>query len=994
MHRALLLASLLALLARSGELTAAPSQAEGSAWISAQVLRDGSPVVARVELRYLEDMAGADPWWFHQPQMRSRDVPGYRRWLAPGAATGPALATSESAAGDGRVRFEGLVPGLYELVAQPKEGLGTHGLARIDAQGQHVETLLRLSAGRHTLRGRLRHADGRPFVGTAVIEQPDTARWARPWLDGAWERSTDAQGSFELAGLDACEYCVTALLPGQRRTRLVPVRLPREGAREWVVDEGGSLRPSRVVPFGSAEGVAGAELFAHGSLYPELGFTLLRLEADAEGRFTLPAIAGKVELLCLAPGYATSWLELDPGAAAIPPIGLDRAARIEGRVLREDGTPLVGALLRVQPVSMFADAPETSLRSDADGRFAVDSLAPIETRVIVQDEGWASPGLAEDDASAGFDPFGEQLEPGVTLTLERRAEPTLAIHGRVVDTQNRPVAGAHAQAWGGWDTNLHAASDSTGAFRLAGVIPGVQLRLVVTAPGFMPAQARDAGTGAQIPDVVLTPRASRWLTVRVTDNAQGAPIEGALVTAGRGIEELRGDQGAAEICGITGQDGSVRVGPVTGGEINVRAEARHSGPSPQRALSRDDTSPITLVLGPRLLTIEGRITPAPGAPLPQLLDLLRSGPGEPPIGALTNGGTPVLVEPDGRFRAEGLTAGRYVLRASGRVGPQLYEGQVQVPAGGEPVLMPLRAVGRELPAEAATWRLQVRAHDGLPVPRGIGSAIEDVPPPRDEPGPIGISDGKALYRASKPGIERLERVVLGDFHTLSGRWLPYAFVWEDGLLNRTTPVEIELPKERSITGRILGPDGAGLRGVRVHARVLGSWDGARGDGHLLARSALSSADGRFRLGGLGEGWHAQLLFDVPRSVASEAPVLVTPDAPYLVVLRLCAAVAPRILVTDPDGVPLTGAGLRIEPDEEDSETFINNVQIESFYSGPGWVTEECDAQGRAGFARLDPRKAYSLFVAPPEGRSDLDALHLPAWRPVADETFVLPRAPR
>jgi hypothetical protein len=86
-----------------------------------------------------------------------------------------------------------------------------------------------------------------------------------------------------------------------------------------------------------------------------------------------------------------------------------------------------------------------------------------------------------------------------------------------------------------------------------------------------------------------------------------------------------------------------------------------------------------------------------------------------------------------------------------------------------------------------------------------------------------------------------------------------------------------------------------------------------------------------------------------------------------------------------------GAGLRIEPDREDPWTFADNVVLEGFYSGPGWVEASAGAEGEADFARLDPERGYVLWIEPPAARVDLAPRYLPAWRPRANEELRLLR---
>jgi protocatechuate 3,4-dioxygenase beta subunit len=997
---------LLLALAGVGRAEPVAAPVPGLAWLTVEACRGKDPVQADIEVRRVlapradlgpDGPRGTQRW----PQLWSAEPEELRAWLAPQAGAG-APAARVQAGPDGRARVEGLEPGLYEVLGKDGERLEARVLVEVHARGEHVHGLLRFSRGSHVFKAQVLHADGTPFRGTLVLEQPRALRRAVPWLDGAWERETDAEGRLELSGLEGASVTISAIDPGRARVCLGDAPLPGDGA--WT----GRLPSTAVARTGSVRSLAddaaldGAEVFAYATARNGTAFDFVRTATAADGSFTLPRMHFTSFLRAEAAGHARTLVELTGLPEALPTLRLDRAARLAVQVVGPEGRPVPDVRVRVESRQDGLEDPPRLAATDAEGKVTFEGLAPAEVRCDVWDAAWFSPGSHGHDWTHGT-ALALQLEPGATVHATLHVFPALHAQGRVVDAQGRPFVGALVRSSQGPLPDKRTVTDAEGRFEARGLGLGDRVRLGVSAPEGVAYRSVYFVAGTKPPDVVLERREPRWRTVRVLDRWAEAPVDGATVEAYLPVQQE--EDGTTflqeEATVLTAPDGIAWVGPLPQGEVRLRVRA--PGPSDwvDVEVPSAPADPAAAVLeamveleegGPvgARTTIEGRVLASPGAPLPERLALLRSEAGEPAIGALKGGGTSVPVDEDGRFRLEDLAEGRYVLRASGVVASTLHEGQVLAAAGDRDVRLALRPATRRPPPE---FRFRLRAHDDRPVPAATLWILEGESGAKEwRTVPVDARQ-EAVYAASKPSVVELARVLVLDARTHTGRALPYGMAEDREVRPGDEPWEIVLPAEATLEGQVLGPEGHPVRGVRVawlldHRRTdaMGVFDGVE-----VEREVLSDEQGRFRLGGLpGHEVPLMVTLDVPHPFAPEPPVCVLAWLPCL--FKLATAVQGPLRIVDPEGRPVVGAYARIEPEDDDLHTFDANVKLTGIYVGPGWVRRETDAEGRVRFTRLDPRRPYNLNVEAPETRPELSHLALPAWRPQAsEETIMLPR---
>jgi protocatechuate 3,4-dioxygenase beta subunit len=144
--------------------------------------------------------------------------------------------------------------------------------------------------------------------------------------------------------------------------------------------------------------IAGGRVTAWATRPEGLSYRLSASEAtltDADGRFELRRLRpGKLHLAARHPDFARStWRELELGAGERLndlELAVRRGATITGRVLDENGAPLVDRLVLLHAVEAW---DPVRLRTDEDGRFEIGGLVPGEWQVMAL-------GIVDDDPGA------------------------------------------------------------------------------------------------------------------------------------------------------------------------------------------------------------------------------------------------------------------------------------------------------------------------------------------------------------------------------------------------------------------------------------------------------------------------------------------------------------------------------------------------------------------------------------------------------------------
>ncbi len=963
----------------------APSEAEspdrpdaerdhrGLGVLTGVVVRDGEPVAARVELRFMygrmpDGLAGRS----------SIMVDFYFRESDPAHPM-----RSSTAAGDGTFRFDELADGTYGLLAVAEDGATAVGSVEVQEDGPVAEARLEIVGGSLTLRGLARYEDGRPHRG--VIDLMDE-RHVIFGLGGGV--ATNADGRFCFEHLLPGQVRLSTVVGGNRRVMSSSVTLPHEGEVEFVIDEGVIDRVGRVVADDDGKPVPGAVVMG---FTREGGGSFARARTDQDGRFTLVITAGKVELQVMAAGFA------DPRRAVIEPgtpciIRLERLAGVTGRVLSDiDGKPVAGVTVHA---SVFPESVRAI--SDEEGRYHLTGLPPGKLKLLAWGGGWVSRDLTT-GAESGFMPQddGLRVEAGKVVTQDIVVTRAGSARGRVLDAGGNPVAAAHVTArfdnmsmsmlmMGIFSPGTLAASAQTagdGTFTIGTLLPGVMVYFDANPPVGAPASAGPftvAAGGTLSVEIQLTK--GRWIDVYVVEKSDRSPVVGA------GVSPLKmvGEGSSHGISGrwVTNGQGYVRVGPLPEGTISFYVKCPGYARMLQNVSVPDPSATAVTVEMDRGRVLAGVVRFPDGSAAEGVYVSPSRFVNGHFMSIHMDGGVP-KTDSDGAFRLEGLPSGRVKLSASHEHDGKRYRAEAQVEAGREDVNLALK----ELAPPKGRFVLTVCGPDGKPVPRAYAYYHTRGPHGSGYSGEE-IEDGRCEERFSSR-VNRQRWIEICNAEDASRKPLPLGAVLVGPLADDLTSLEVTLPAERTVEGIVLGPDGKGVPGVTITLSAVHPEFGqdrrlSGPDGSLTPRvlseslgvehgASRSGPDGTFRIGRLGScGYVAQV----------KPPAAFAPVAPFKVAsgtsdvrITLRAAARVRVTVLDADGRPVGGARVWVAERGGASGVFKGNT----------------DVDGVAVVTGIDSQTVHLLDVRGPRGRHDLMPYRQKEWTP-ADTTVRLDRA--
>ena len=760
----------------------------------------------------------------------------------------------------------------------------------------------REAKGPGVILGRLwRFRTRAPLAGTVRVTGPGGE---------AWSAEAGPGGGFRLEGLP-CEVPLAfeASFPGlaSHRTPEVVVR-----ARS-PLDLGGirlGLAMSLEVRVTDAAGapVAGAAVSIHrgGEWLEELEAAdgapvQARAVADAAGAAVFRDLGPDSWIVdATAPGKSKERrsADLEEGEPPAPVLVVLADARtLEGRVLEADGKPVPRAEVAALRAEKWSDAeaPRSRATSDGEGRFRIDGLAPGRHLLGVR----SFAGVAE---SAG------SFEAGADLRRDIILAPRSALRGRVlVAKSGEPVPDATVLLQmlprdlrdpQGTAAVARATTGAAGAFSLERIPAGFIARLSVEAEGLLdypfpgdPPNGGLLGLAAGATPVVEI-RMRRGGSVRgVVRDREGRPVPDAWI----GLTSGAGAKGWVEVSTHSDGDGNYRIpaaapgrGLLEAGAMNLHLsgvpedieEALESGTlPPECSVDVPDGGEVVmdLVLSPDC-RVEGRMLRGDGTPAAGLVPVLvapeedegwRRGapsgadgsfvlenmtpdPGEYRVGAQGVGGMLGFSE---TFPLSESAVVRDVMVTVGSPGG--IEGRVRRVDGKPAAGATVRLVPARFDPEAP-WRWRFEEREGPTAPAGAQGEFRF----------DGLAPGEWTPVVSAPGcvMTRGDCVKLGDGERRAG-------------------IEILLPTERTLSGRVDDPSGNPLAGAKVTAMPLPRSEGDNGeesaDTNLLilqamgesAGTATSDAAGAFRIGGLTDG-----RFSVNASRAGRVPAAIVAEA--------------------------------------------------------------------------------------------------------------------
>lgn len=786
-------------------------------------------------------------------------------------------------------------------------------------------------AGELVVRGRAVYADRRPFDGPLSVvaaEDPYAALGSSP-------RPADGEGRAVVTGLPPGEFRLAAELPDGAVVYGEPFLLPREEEVGLVVDAGRAPFAGRVVADEDGSPVAGATVAVTGH---GVGVEIAKVgvATDADGAFRVDLPEGPVHLVATAEGFTPASAHTS-GEREVE-IRLVRRGGLSGRALSAtDGKPLAGVAVFARPVFGEGAGPFRTTSAE-DGTYAFPDLPAGTVLLYARGGGGISRGGVAPGAEA-FDADPVEIPPRGAVLRDVLLVPAGAAAGRVLGTEGKPAGGVPVRvevdasagnapplSWlGTFRTEVaRVTTDPDGRFEAPELVPGARYRFTAAPAGAGPASAGPhlalAGRTTEV-EIRLPPE--RRLRVRVvTKEKEPWPLAGAQVylyvpTARGGRRPLPGEW-------RTGPDGAVVAERLPAGELLLLAS--HPDCLPGRIAVRvepgADAAGFGLEPGEE---IAGRVTFADGPVRDAWLSVSRRTEEVPPHSY----GKTVAVRPDGSFRARGLVPGHYFLSVGLFREGRPWGGRAEAETGDRDVRITVEpSTPAAAPASSSVLALRVRDGAGRPVPTARVTAWRVSPAYGAEPRSDTVWEGRARIYVTPIAGARFYVEVGGA----AGCGPAFVGPVEPG----GEEIDVVLPPERSLRGRVTDGAGRGVPGAWLEARAVRSELSGRGG---VQASAASGPDGFFTFDGLGDGPY-ELSVRPPPGFVAPAPRRVSAGTD--VEVDLAAGRDVVVTIRGPDGEPLEGSA--------------------SAYGTGGRVIGLADAAGRALLTGLDPEEEYRLVV--------------------------------
>ncbi|WP_437611219.1 carboxypeptidase regulatory-like domain-containing protein [Sorangium sp. So ce834] len=534
-----------------------------------------------------------------------------------------------------------------------------------------------------SIAGRVAEPAGAPVAGALVCAVVEPAAPGAPPSAEAREpvcAPSAEDGRYALSGLPPARWTITASAPHHRPARYASPDAARApfvelGAGEARAGVDLVLLAGGVEVRGQVEDIGGGAisgaLVTLDWLEPGMGSVVAR--SDAQGLYAAWIDEGPYVARAQADGYAEAARD---GVAPGPSLKLllTPASALVGRVVEAgSGAPVEGATISLDSEGawgMMHGMP--AARSDAEGRFRVDRLAPGRYRLVARALGKL--GQARESVLLGLG----QTSREVVIEVHRAR----VVAGRVAVAPDgapceRGVVGLLSPGQAGIQS---AAVEADGSVLFDAVLRGSYEVLVACAhhiaePTYPAVEVGDA----DVEDLVWTVRAGLAIRGRVVDRDQN-PVLAAVHAYAPAMMGARGATGAAA---RSEADGTFALKGLAPAKYMIMARpVSHAEPAPVEVELRDGHAPEVTIVVDRGGAIEGIVTDEDRKPVASVNVSILGTP--PDMG--TPGAAMGLMRPPAGGMVKSLDDGSFVMRG-------LPPGDYQVVAGDAPPALPPKGPG-------------------------------------------------------------------------------------------------------------------------------------------------------------------------------------------------------------------------------------------------------------------------------------------------------------
>ena len=451
---------------------------------------------------------------------------------------------------DGSFTLSGLAPGSIRIMAR-KEDDFVQETRTVTAPARDV--IIDLKAGGRITGRVVEKGSNKPITSFQAGITTSRGGGGMVMMGPPQLRSfTTDDGSFTLESVPAGATVLTASAPGYASARLnVSVEEGKElSGIELQLDTGVKLVGRVTGPNGSPV----SEVQVRVMPSPTGGFATSGMErssvTDANGEYSIEGLeAGEESLNFQHVKYSSVRKSVTlKGRETRLDVQLASGGRVTGTVVTESGAPVSDAQVRA-----FSSGNYESARTDANGAFEFESVAPGRYRFEAEKTGYAEGRLDDVDVSSGA-PVRIVLKTGGT------------IYGRITGLTPQELSMAEVMA-DGTNSYRQGTVDSAGNYRIEGVSAGT-VRVRASSGSGMTGSSRNSATqtvdlapgGSQQVDIAF--RDDVVIRGRVTRN--GVPLPSATVNF-----FPRGNSSRASGSASTDNDGLYSVKGLESGEYNV-----------------------------------------------------------------------------------------------------------------------------------------------------------------------------------------------------------------------------------------------------------------------------------------------------------------------------------------------------------------------------------------------------------------------------------------